>query len=144
MLYESCQDKWKTDDISRENLEFEGAKSSFWKGLRWKYRFLEKSKIWFFWALKSTFRAGKHQKWCPGIPEWLLECFWIDFEAFWKTSFFIILIKISLIILDFGPCQTLSKINHLELSYCESKLKYHKLVIKNYPSTFEWSEYHKL
>ena len=31
--------------VSRENLEFEGAKSSFQKGLGSKSRFLEKSKI---------------------------------------------------------------------------------------------------
>ena len=39
---------------------------------------------------------------------------------------------------------TLSKINYLELSLGESKLKYHKLVSKNYPSSFELSKYHKL
>ena len=42
------------------------------------------------------------------------------------------------------PCQTLSKINYLELSLCESKLKYHKLVLKNCPNGFECSKYHKL
>ena len=42
------------------------------------------------------------------------------------------------------PYQTLSKINYLELFYCESKLKYYKLVRKNYPSSFELSKYHKL
>ena len=40
--------------------------------------------------------------------------------------------------------QTLSKINYLELSLGESKLKYPKLVRKNYPSSFECSKYHKL
>ena len=58
------------------------------------------------------------------------------FSSFWW--------KFSLIMLDFGPCQTLSKINHLELSYCESELKYHELISKIYPSQFECSEYHKL
>ena len=42
------------------------------------------------------------------------------------------------------PCQTLSKINYLELSLRESKLKYPKLKRKNYPSSFELSEYCKL
>ena len=58
------------------------------------------------------------------------------FSSYWS--------KFSLIILDFGRCQTLSKINHLELSCCESKLKYYELTLKNYPSRFECSEYHKL
>ena len=39
---------------------------------------------------------------------------------------------------------TLSKINYLELSLCESKSKYPKLVTKNYPNSFECSKYHKL
>ena len=43
-----------------------------------------------------------------------------------------------------GACQTLSKIKDLELSLRESKLKYHKLVLKNYPSSFELSKYRKL
>ena len=42
------------------------------------------------------------------------------------------------------PCQTLSKINYLELSLRESELKYPKLVRKNYPSSFELSKYCKL
>ena len=46
--------------------------------------------------------------------------------------------------LDLGLCLTLSKINYLELFCCESKLKYPKLISKNYPSSFECSEYHKL
>ena len=58
------------------------------------------------------------------------------FSSFWS--------KFSLIKLDFESCLTLSKINHLELSCCESKLKYHKLVIKKYCSQFECLEYHKL
>ena len=45
---------------------------------------------------------------------------------------------------DFESCQTLSKIKDLELSLCESKLKYPKLKWKNYPSNFELSEYCKL
>ena len=43
-----------------------------------------------------------------------------------------------------GTCQTPSKINYLKLSLGESKLKYPKLVLKNYPSSFECSKYHKL
>ena len=43
-----------------------------------------------------------------------------------------------------GYCQTLSKINYLELSLCESKLKYPKLISKNYLSSFECSKYQKL
>ena len=46
--------------------------------------------------------------------------------------------------LDFGPYSVVSKIKDLELSLCKSKLKYHKLVLKNYPSNFEFSKYHKL
>ena len=46
--------------------------------------------------------------------------------------------------LGFERSQTLSKMNYMELSYCESKLKYYKLILKNYPSSFECSEYHKL
>ena len=46
--------------------------------------------------------------------------------------------------LHFESYSTLSKINHLELSCCKSKLKYHKLISKNYPRRFECSKYHKL
>ena len=50
----------------------------------------------------------------------------------------------SLIMLGFERYLTLSNINYLELSLGESKLKYPKLKRKNYPSSFEWSKYHKL
>ena len=46
--------------------------------------------------------------------------------------------------LDFELSQTLSKIKDLELSLGESKLKYPKLVLKNYPSSFECSKYCEL
>ena len=52
---------------SRENLEFEGAKSSFQKGLGSKSRFLEKSKISCFWGLKPSldikFELLSYQRW---------------------------------------------------------------------------------
>ena len=74
-------------------------------------------------------------------PRMLLDWYW---DLLKNIIFFTYDSKISLIMKGNGHCFWLSKINHMELSCCESELKYHKLILKNYPSSFECSKYHKL
>ena len=56
----------------------------------------------------------------------------------------LIFYQLFLLMLDFVAYSKLSRIKDLKLSLCKSKLKYHKLVLKSYPTSFECSKYHKL
>ena len=74
-------------------------------------------------------------------PRMLLDRYW---DLLKNIIFFTYDSKNSLIMKGNVYCQTLSKINYLELSLCESELKFPKLILKNYPRGFEWSKYYKL
>ena len=71
--------EFKIRCYSRENLEFEGAKSSFQKGLGPKSRFLKMSKILSFWGLKPTldirFSSLSSQRWSGNSKTSLLVTF---------------------------------------------------------------------
>ena len=118
------------------------------------------SKVLFLWKLRlahrrrritlqSIYQGSKYAlrvtlgfAWNPnndvGSAPVTTSCWNYDSEKIDFSSIFF------LIMLDFVAYSKLSKIKDLKLSLCKSKLKYHKLVSKNYPSNFELSKYHKL